>query len=394
MSSEEGDTPASISSMFLNPEVLSRRRARFQDEPGTSRATVHIDDTSEDADRWIRKERRHERGEPSGDSEEGSSADGDAEEYEDGPGQPQASVSTGEGGQSVLNPVMSLAEQQSQEKTELLIRLHRYLNSGIQEITVTIPQRNYNLATPLSDLREVVGLCDKLMIERAKAKSRQAGRKLVYSGITFLANLMETMNQRMLEPESQFAIDKFGEFTEKEVALGTYEECADGMWEKLAPYMGGLTNPFVQFGIAFGFGMFKYVQERENAYRLGALPDPRPGRRKHLEEQEREEQVAYENSQFDNANDDGQQQRPFMPPNTLLPPPTSSANVPLFPVSQQQTPQQQSKIGMAATTLATAPGQANTFSFPAGFADSSDDEGSGPTQLTNNMGGAPMVFNL
>lgn len=421
MSEEGGDTPDSISAMFLNPNAVNQRHARFNNQPGVTRPTVNIADTSEDADRWIRHERRYERGEDSNspmESEEG------AEEYEDDePAAPSSHVGTGSGthkgntrlspsllggggggGSAPLNPVVSLAEQQSAEKLELIVRLNKYINSGISQITMLIPQQNYNLSTPLTVLREVVELCDRIMMERLKARNRDTGRKMIYSGITFLANFMETMNTKLLDPESQFALDKFGEFTEKEVSIGTYEDCADGMWEKLAPYCGALTNPFLQFGIAFGGGMAKYVMERENAYRLGALPDPRPARRARLDAEMREEQLALENAEMEDGNSGGPPTNPYAAPGSYLPAPILSDNAPIPPLPPQQQQQaQRSKIGAAAAVPYAPP---TSFSFPSGFESSDDEDGDNgapsANDIANSLGstntntgnGEPMTFSF
>lgn len=375
MSEEGDDTPDSIAAMFLNPSAVNQRHKRYEDHPGVSKASVQIHDTSEEADRFIRHERRREREETSNSPAE---SEEEGEEFEDDE-QPSGSARPRPLLDNVnSNQVMSLADQQSAEKTDLLVRLNKYINCEVPQLTLLIPQQPYNLSTPLSVLREIVNLLDRVNLERQRARKRDTGRKMVYSGINFLANILETCNTRLLEPESQFALDKFSEFTEKEIGLGTYEESADGMWEKLEPYLGGLTNPFAQFALAFGGGMVKYVMERERAYKLGALPDPRPERRKRLDEEMREEQMALENNEMDESSG-VPPTNPFAAPGSYLPAPTLSDNVP------------RSKIA----TAAAAP-PPTSFSFPMGF-ESSDDEAENsialpaPNSLANNLGGEPIV---
>ena len=264
---------ASTTHMLVNPDMAHRAANPHRSVPG-QKSPVIITDTSEEADRAEREEDEEEFEEDELDEEEEGEEEEDSEGYEP--------VRARQPPRSILTTQL---QETRNEKTDLLIRLQKII-SRKDRISAVIPNKTYNLDTPVSELREVVELGESLIREHIRQTSENFGIQRLNEVTCGLAGMIEAANINYLDPENQFAVDGFhGEIT-RVVEKGDFEEIHRRIWDIVRDKLNVVDNPFLQWGLVFGGSLISYNNTMKKAYQNGALPDPRVRRAQIAEEEE------------------------------------------------------------------------------------------------------------
>lgn len=270
--------------LLANPNSVRKMQTRHNSVPGQTAPKVSF------ASRQPQPQEEEDDGEEyeyePEDGEEYEYEEEEEEEEDDEPGQ-------GGGVGGVRQRVEDMHASMQQEKIALLTELDRFaaMNNNISEV---IPKKTYNLQSDLTELREIVSLCQQLYRNKQNQASIRMGVKQLNSATCWLARTMEAANVNLLDPDTQFALDGYGDDVKGRIDEGEFQEVHEQMWERLRPYLGSFDNPFVQWGLMMGMGAATYIGENKKAYAEGRREDPRVRRKQLMLEQLEAEREAEE----------------------------------------------------------------------------------------------------
>lgn len=245
--SDEGGQPMQrnfrTSHLLANPEVVQRRTRRHRDDKSRRKPEIE----------FVEESSEYEEVEETTDEEGEMVVGGDSKDR----GVPWEDPHT--------------------EKVKYLTALSKYAMRN-DEVSRVIPNKRYGLDTPLSELKEVVELCEAILQEKRNAISTRLGVRNLNKATEWMAGMLEAANVNLLDPEAQFALDGFHDSIEAKIEAGEFQEVHEQMWEILRPKIGVLENPFMQWAMIFGMGAAGHVMNNKKAYAEGTRPDPRKHR--------------------------------------------------------------------------------------------------------------------